>query len=232
MPHLDGSCQAVELWPDMGTGVMMRRYTTTNHRAAVSFNWFLLGSLVVGVISTYAIVVSGKIRDTESKRALAHAREVSAQANERAAQLEKEAAFAQLETERLKELMAWRRLTVQQHDLLVSTLKGKIPEKIWVEYVESDPEASQFQADIAKTLEDAGIKLQKYSGWGRGVGLQITHGDSSTGQILKSAFASVGIFFEDRNEPGLASAKDSIEILVGTKAPAFFTWQTDPITEK
>jgi hypothetical protein len=49
---------------------------------------------------------------------------------------------------------------------------------------------------------------------------------------LKSAFASVGIFFEDRNEPGLASAKDSIEILVGTKAPAFFTWQTDPITEK
>jgi hypothetical protein len=34
-------------------------------------NWILVGALVVGVIATYAIVVSGKIRDASLKRELA-----------------------------------------------------------------------------------------------------------------------------------------------------------------
>lgn len=192
-------------------------------------NWFLVGSLIVGVVSTYAIVASGKIRDTASKRDLAHAREESAKANERAAQLEKDAALARLETERLKTLMAWRRITTQQHARIVATLKGKVTDDVSVEFVDSDPEATQFHADLWQTLKDAGVKVHWYSGWERAVGLQMTNVNSATGQILKNAFAEVGIHFEERSEPGLKSAADKVEIIVGSKPPHFYTTEHGPV---
>ncbi len=192
-------------------------------------NWLLVASLVVGVVSTYAIVASGKIRDAESKRDLAHAREGAAKANERAAQLEKEAASARLETERLKGLMAWRRITAQQHARIVAALKGKITEPVWVEFVDSDPEATQFHADLWQTLKDAGVNVHWYSGWERAVGLRITNADSPTGQALKKAFADIGIVFEDKPEPGLKSAADKVEIIVGSRPPEFFTSEHGPV---
>lgn len=64
-------------------------------------NWTLVGALVIGVAATYAIVVSGSIRDANLKRELSSS-------SERTVGLEKEAADAQLETERLKQVVAWR----------------------------------------------------------------------------------------------------------------------------
>jgi hypothetical protein len=192
-------------------------------------NWLLLSSLVVGVVSTYAIVASGKIRDAKAKREVADAGEAAAKANERAAQLEKDAAFARLETERLKNLMAWRRIATDQHAKLVAALKGKIAAEVWVEVVDSDPEASQFYTDLCQTLNDAEVKIQRFSGWERAVGLQMTNASSSTGQLLKEAFANVGIYFEERAEPGVNSAAGKVEIIVGSKPPRFYTSEHGPV---
>lgn len=186
-------------------------------------NWLLLGSLVVGVIASYAIVQSGKIRDQQSKLDLADAKSATANANERAAQLEKEAALAKLETERLKQAAAWRQLTPEQHLELIRQLKGKISGKVWVEVVDTDPEAVNFHQSIWETLKAAEIDVQWFSGWERAVGLQLTNSSSSEGKILKDAFSSVGISLEERSEPGLKSAGSDIEIIVGSRPPILFT---------
>lgn len=188
-------------------------------------NWLLLASLIVGVISTYGIVASGKLRDEQSKRDLAEARTVAAQAHERAAILEKEAASARLETERLKALAAWRRISSDQHAKLVESLRGKVKGKVWVEFVDTDPEATQFHADLWQTLKDANVNVQWFSGWERAVGLQITNSQSEDAQILQRAFNAVGIAFESKNEPGLKSAAADVEIIIGSKPPAFYTNQ-------
>ncbi len=192
-------------------------------------NWFLLASLVIGVISTYAIVASGKLRDEQSKQELAQARTEAAKANEKAAQLEKDAAVAHLETERLKGLMAWRRITAQQHASLVAALKGKVTAKVWVEFVVSDPEATQFHADIWQMLKDAGVEVLWYSGWDRAVGLQITNATSPTGTLLRKAFGDVGFIFQVRSEPGVKSAGSEVEIIVGSKPPEFYTSENGPV---
>lgn len=188
-------------------------------------NWLLLASLVVGVISTYGIVASGRLRDVRSKQELADARAVAAQAHEHAALLAKEAAVAQLATERLKTVTAWRRISASQYSMLVEALRGKVKGKVWVEVVKTDPEATQFHADIWQPLKDAGVNVQWFSGWERAVGLQITNPNSPDAQAIRSAFGEVGINFEIRNEPGLKSASEDVEIIVGTKSPAFYTNQ-------
>jgi len=186
-------------------------------------NWALVASLIVGVLATYAIVVSGKIRDEESKRQVAEAGRDAAKASEKAALLEKDAAEARLETERVKGLLAWRRISLAQHEQIVTALKGRITEKVWVEFVDTDPEAVQFHGDLWQTMKDAGIDVQWYSGWERAVGVQITNVKRPAGQLVSEAFKRAGIAFVERPEPGLAQAKDVVEIIVGTRPPAFFS---------
>jgi hypothetical protein len=186
-------------------------------------NWLLLVSLVVGVIATYAIVQSGKLRDSQAKIDLADAKAATAKANERAAQLEKETALVKLQTERLKQATAWRRLTKTQYLDLVERLKGKIWGKVWVEVVDTDPEAVNFHRDIWEALKAAGVDVHWFSGWERALGLQLTNSSSPDGKLLKEAFSSVGISLEDRSEPGLKSAGADVEIIVGSRPPILFT---------
>lgn len=195
-------------------------------------NWLLLTSLILGVISTYAIVASGKLRDEQSKRDLTEAQTIAAQAHERAALLEKETAIARLETERLKALASWRRISSGQHSKLLEALRGKVKGKVWVECVDTDPEAAQFHADLWQTLKDANINVQWYSGWERAVGLQITNPQSEDAQAIQQAFNAVGIAFESRNEPGLNSTGTDVEIIVGSRPPAFYTNQVGTTTAR
>lgn len=51
-------------------------------------NWFLIASLVVGVFSTWAIVVTGNIKERNLKLELSRANERAAKSEERAAELE------------------------------------------------------------------------------------------------------------------------------------------------
>ncbi len=82
----------------------------------------------------------------------------AAQANERAAMLEKDAAEARLETERLKEQVAWRRVSKEQHAEIVNALAGR-HFAIFLEFSQSDPEATQFADDLFRSLKNAGVTV-------------------------------------------------------------------------
>jgi hypothetical protein len=65
-------------------------------------NWILIGALLVGVAATYAIVVSGNLKEAALKRQLADAGSAAASATERASALEAEAANARERTAALE----------------------------------------------------------------------------------------------------------------------------------
>ena len=104
------------------------------------FKWSTLGAFVFGGIGVISAFISAWVgyhitdtaqRDADRKIAEAHA----------------QVAKAHLEQERLKEKIAWRRLTAEQHDILVSMLKGH-PMKVCTSFVGDDPEAATFRDDI------------------------------------------------------------------------------------
>lgn len=199
-------------------------------------NVIFLASLGIGLLASILVIFSGRERDKLARHEIVKlhreselakeraelANERAALANERAAQLEKEVAIAKLETERLKHVTAQRRISILQHQQIVSELRGKSLDKIWVECPGRDHEASQFHQDIYQTLEDAGLSIQWYSGWERIVGLSISNFDSPTVQALKTAFANVGINFEDRGPTEMAKSGE-VEIIIGSKRPTLIS---------
>ena len=191
-------------------------------------NYLLLASLVCGVISTYGIVASGKVRDEASKREIVQAQEVAAKASERAANLEKDAALAKLESEKLKAEMAWRHLTVDQANKLISdfgSLKGL---KIQVQGVDSDPEAAQFHSDIYSVLTHAGIDTSVYTGIERVTGLWIVGDNDSEVNFVIKSFKEAGIEIHRRKDHAFGPPKDKLVIVVGSKPPIFFTSANGP----
>ncbi|MCP3924324.1 MAG: hypothetical protein GY714_17250 [Desulfobacterales bacterium] len=80
-------------------------------------NWTLVGALVLGVLSTYAIVASGNIRDSELKRELKEKDKSIATANARALE-------AQLALEKLKQLKQPRNITKDGQVRISSKIKS------------------------------------------------------------------------------------------------------------
>lgn len=110
---------------------------------------------------TYKLSVDGKV--AEAKVEGIKAGEAVGAALVRAASLEKEAAAltkegeeAKRETERLKAQVAWRRLSADQHKLIVDDLSGKTL-SIHFDYSQNDPEAMQFSEELLQAIKDAGI---------------------------------------------------------------------------
>jgi len=112
-------------------------------------NRLLLGSLVVGVISTLAIVESSKIRDAQSTREVAQAGEAAAKANERAAKLEKDAAEAQVKVEEARENAARSLERATRAVESLETAKARAAE------------ASERAANAERRATEARIQLEK-----------------------------------------------------------------------
>jgi len=194
--------------------------------------WASVGAdalVATGVLGEIFFNARAHSYDSELRRRsndrLSEANKMAAEANERAAVLETAAAAARLETERVKAAAAWRRISTAQHAQLVEQLKGNIKGKVWVEFVGKDPEAAQFHADLLQTLNDSGVSTQGFSGWEMAVGLRITNPNTEDAQVLRNAFGALGIAFEPQTEAGLQSAASDVEIIVGSKPPAFYTNQ-------
>ena len=100
---------------------------------------------------------------TRASEAAGKANEEVARANERAAGLEKEAAAAKLALEKLRSQLAGRRISKEQHDLLVSLLEST-PTQVSVTHPD-DAEAALFAADIAQALRDAGWTVSEATGF-------------------------------------------------------------------
>lgn len=195
-------------------------------------NGFLIASLVVGVVSTYAIVVSGNIKERALKRELAEANVVAENAkseaaianqktaalNARAVTLEKEAEVARLETEKLKKQFAWRRLSKHQLDTIskgLSKVNSNI--NIVVSAIASDPESMTFAGDIQLALSTGGrqVSLTPSIVFGKKpiVGIEISGPDKETIETLGQPFIDAGLSLA-----GVIKEKQKeVNILIGSK---------------
>ena len=187
----------------------------------------ILGAVLVAV-GTIAAIWTGGIRDrfaderisqneAETFRAVADAASANkgaARANERTALLENEAEQARLETERLRQQMAWRRLNEGQIRKIASGVAGlAIP--LQLTGIANDPESMLFASDIRRALLTAGIKTPINSAVIAGavvVGI-IIRGPKDDALRVGQAFAAAGLDVQVKEQDG------DLEILVGSKPP-------------
>jgi hypothetical protein len=133
-------------------------------------HWLLIASLVVGVVSTYAIVTSGNIKERELKRELSKAnadaekaKATAAEANTRTAMLnlkvEEEArkrAEAELALETLRAKLRGRSLSQGQKEILLQILKS-LPRTRMTVVTLGDKEAAEYAGQIISVLREAGL---------------------------------------------------------------------------
>lgn len=181
-------------------------------------NWLLVASLVLGVLATGAIVISGNIREERLKREIAAT-------NLRAEQANAEAAKANLELEQLR---APRAFTPEQQ-LRISE-KLKVFQNLIFETVTypGSTEPSLFSANVAQVLKQAGWKHYEHPGrhylFELGSGIIVVIGKQgppeaeTAGKVLLDALISEG--FSARlgyRSLGVDPIQIAIQIQVGTK---------------
>src|ERR1700730_12742802 len=110
------------------------------------FKWATIIAALSGGVGIAAAFVSAwvgyKINDAVQREADRKIAEAQAQST-------------QAEQERLKTQLAWRRITAEQHNAIVRSLRAH-PATILVGHASNDPEATVYAEDIAKTFRDAG----------------------------------------------------------------------------
>ena len=171
------------------------------------FNWILVGALVLGVVATYFIVISGNVKESALKRELAaanitaeNAKATAAAANERTAALENETArltasnlelTTNLERERaaraqIEAGLASRHVSAEQRTALISALKGVKMSVLLSQY--NDPEASSYAEEVRSALIDAGQEVAEGS------------------KVISGAANLQGLFVEEAADPRLVNA--------------------------
>jgi len=172
---------------------------------------FIFGGLAVTAssISAYISYKTADLLQEENRksmldaaRKIEEAKTEAARANERTAKLELEAARVRLEQEQFKAKLAWRRITIEQHDKIVVALRGQAM-AVQLEFPPSDPEATMFANDISVTLRDAGMAVTATAvvsnrpSLGLGISRMPSEGQPPSAEwvLLASAFKDAGITF-------------------------------------
>src|SRR5471030_1223347 len=140
-----------------------------------------------------------EFQSEQAKAEFAQANAYIARANNKIAEAQRDAAQARFGQEQLKEKLAWRRVTRQQHDDLVAALKAKpITIPIYVETVNTDPEAVQYWGEILQTLKDGGLNVVGQEGGHlRASGIGVVESELPEREILKVAFETAGVPLRD-----------------------------------
>jgi hypothetical protein len=187
-------------------------------------NWILIGALLVGVAATYAIVVSGNLKEAALRREVAAAGAVAetakanaaaaaeratvleteaAQAKERGAALENEAAQARLEQEQLKAHLAWRAILPVEAAKLEKALSDH-PGKINLQWTANDTEAQYLAIQIENIFAKAHWQTQILAISLTGAvafGIRIPDSSSPDTEIVRDAFRSAAIPFTTTPPP-------------------------------
>lgn len=179
-------------------------------------NLILIFGAVLVAIGTIAAIWSAGVRERYADERISTNEAETARAKESASLANQRTAEANLEIEKLKSQMAWRRLTVEQHKIIIDNLKGHNME-VWTSFVGSDPEAILFRDDIDRALKEAGIKTKYFGGYTVAVGVHIVNTGTSDYALLAKSFTAAKIPFisvpEERNGP------KGLMVLVGSKLP-------------
>ncbi len=132
------------------TGVRFRKISADEIYSLA--NCLLIGSLVLGVIATGAVVVSGNIKERQLKQELSKTNERAAIAEQRAAEANLKAEEEGLARVKLEERVAWRRLTIDQQSEIGSRLGRFSGQLAAVWYNAGDHEGGVIASDIAAVL--------------------------------------------------------------------------------
>lgn len=187
------------------------------------FAWICAGIAALATLgAAYFFDKSAEEGIKRAEERAAAAEERAAHANERAATLEKSAAEARLETERLKSQVAWRSLSVDQTKVLERELT-KAPGTVNLRYIDGDPEALYFAIQIAKLLERAHWQIATGAVKPNGLvfGVVMPQGDNA----LSKAFTSAAVQFAvtDLLDAGVSFNISTIQgaptIFVGSRKP-------------
>lgn len=170
----------------------------------------------------YKVGVAGQVAD--AKREGIEAGKTAGDAVLRAAELEKEAANARLETERLKAQLAWRSLPPDMAKTLSERL-SEHPGKVTVQYGSNDPESQYFAIYLANIFQAANWQVAMLSVTFANVlatGLIIPNGASTDIDAMRIAFRVAGIPFSSVPVPSSAIAtgnmiQGSAILFVGSK---------------
>ena len=190
-------------------------YSITAQVADAIYSWsnvLLVFGATLALIGTAGVFWSGGVRENFADERIS--------ANEaETAKAKAETAKALLEQERLKSLMAWRRVSPAQSQQLSSVLKGKQLE-LWLAWVGDDPEAAVLRGDLDAALADVGVKTKYFSGYARAVGMSVTGGTAEERRLLLQAFHVAGLPLVESDQQGMM--KGQLEITIGTKPPPEF----------
>ena len=127
---------------------------STNERAIWWYdiaNIAFMVSLIVGLVATFVIFRTSSSKEEYLKRELSIM-------YERAAVLEKEAANARLETEKIKKSVAWRVIPPDSVSVFEKVLSAK-PGAVNLRYTDGDPEALFLAIQISQILTKAHWKI-------------------------------------------------------------------------
>ena len=163
--------------------------------------WILLASLIVGASATFVLIRSGKAKEEQLQVQLSLAQDSAAKANERAEKLKKES--------------AWRRLSEEQFNTLISELRP-FPAKLVI----SNPpeiESATFANDFVEAFKIAGWEIkyepQALYGYELKHGILVSRTEYGNSDKLIKALQSIGL------EPQLDAPEREFTLFIGSKPP-------------
>jgi hypothetical protein len=202
----------------------------------VSFwsNWILVGALVVGVLSTYGIVISSNVKEAALKKDVGVLNTAAADANERSRELErktaelrKETVAAQLELAKFK---APRALADEQMAGLSDFAKRHSQTTVFFSVASGDAEATNLMVQIGNALRSGGwnwvpcigATVMRYPGDTPascqtvlfGIVIQVGNGLELIRDELIGLISAAGI--DAHAEPG-PPAQSAVHVIVGSK---------------
>jgi len=159
---------------------------------------------------------------------IAEAKEASAGANVRASELEKEAAVARLETERIKEAVSWR--TIPPESILeLKKVLSAAPGSVNLRYMDGDPEALFLAIQISEILSKSNWKIapgavKPSNAIVFGIGLPDSSGTDA--KILRNAFSVAKVPFSINELPAIGASfsistiQGAPTLMIGSKKSA------------
>jgi hypothetical protein len=160
------------------------------------FFWATVIAAIASGIGVTAAFVSAMVGYQISDMVQSEADQRIADAHERASALEKEAADARLETERLKQVVAWRFISPETASKLKEILAAK-PGNVNLRYIDGDPEALFLAIQFSKILTDSNWQVAPGSRKVNAIifGIILPDPSSHEMKVLRDAFSAAKIVF-------------------------------------
>jgi hypothetical protein len=210
-----------------------------------TISWWLLAIAgIITAIGACATVVffvlqwrTIKVRERQADWQIAQLGITAGQANERAANLEREAAVLRLELNREIQKHAQRLLTDEQKSAMILELKGKLSEILIV--TQNDPEANLFKFQLLGAFSDAGVKIRvadppRADKWYAPAGLLMYSPSGSTEEQLKDdplyrALKRSNLFGGTMGGPFVSGQPDwPLPTIQGYNGPVLYIGQKPP----